>query len=60
MDKHELLKNIRDEIEAFGKEKEVYVQWIGTQPVDYSHVPERKCNDPETLGNLLDMLTEED
>ena len=35
MDKHELLKNIRDEIEAFGEEKEVYVQWIGTQPVDY-------------------------
>lgn len=56
MDKNELLRNLKEDAEALGEEKEVFVQWIDGEPVDYSYTQERKCNDPETLGNLLAIL----
>ena len=58
MDKRELIRNLKEDVEAFGDKKEVFVQWIDGEPVDYSYTQERKCNDLETLGNLLAILEE--
>lgn len=56
MDKRELIANLKEDLEAFGEDKTVYTQWIGKQLVNYSYVQERKCVDPETIGNLLAIL----
>ena len=58
MDKRELIRSLKEDVEALGEEKEVFVQWIDGEPVDYSYTQERKCNDPESLGNLLSILEE--
>ena len=58
MNKRELIRNLKEDAEAFSEGKEVFVQWIDGEPVDYSYTQERKCSDPETLGNLLAILEE--
>ena len=32
MDKRELIRNLKEDAEAFGEEKEVFVQWIDGEP----------------------------
>lgn len=59
MSKNDLIKNLREDIEAFGEKKQVYAQWADGKTADYSRTRERKCVDLETLGNLLIILENE-
>lgn len=60
--KEELIKEVKEDIEAFGEEQEVYI--VATlnagelKIYDYSTIQDRRYFDPIALGDLLEILLE--